>query len=75
MEASAIIKCFLASSLPGASLSSVSLSFSPVRLFFLIAWVYLCLYVVQRIQFGTLVSKDRRATASVAALFLGPIVL
>ena len=75
MEASAIIKCFLASSLPGASLSSVSLSFSPVRLFLLIAWVYLCLYVVQRIQFSKLVPKDRRAIASVAGLFLGPVLL
>ncbi len=60
-----------------ATLSSIDakLYFNPIKLAFLIAWVYLCLYIVQRIQFSSLVPKSYKAIASVVALFAGPILL
>jgi len=68
-------KCFLIDSLQSATLSAVSLPFSPIKLICLIVWVYLCLYIVQYIQFSPLVSKNHRAIAGVAAFFAGPILL
>jgi len=50
------------------------LPFSPVRLVFLMVWVYACLYCAQRVQFSLLVSRERKPVASVAALFVGPIL-
>jgi type II secretory ATPase GspE/PulE/Tfp pilus assembly ATPase PilB-like protein len=82
----ALIKCFstpqqLGASLisisagPRATLSSVSLPFNPIKLVCFVGWVYLCLYFVQRVQFSSLVPKNYKSIASVATLFLGPILL
>lgn len=60
---------------PGTTLSSMSLSFNPIKLVCLVGWVYLCLYLVQNIQFNPLVPKDYRSIACVATLFLGPVFL
>ena len=49
------------------------LPFSPVRLIVLVLWVYLCLYLVQVVQFSPLVPKNRKSIAAVATLFTGPI--
>jgi len=74
------IKCFstrhlLISVGLSASSPAVSLPFNPIKLLCLIGWVYLCLYVVQRIQFSPLVPKNRKSIASVAGLLVGPILL
>src|SRR4030042_1154838 len=60
---------------PGTILSSVSLLFNPIKFFCLVGWVYLCLDLVQHIQFSPLVPKNYKPIASVATLFLGPILL
>ncbi len=60
---------------PGTTLSTSSLLFNPVKLVCFIGWVYLCLYCVQRVQFSTLVPKNRKSITNVATLFLGPILL
>ena len=81
-----LIKCFSITQQLGADLSSIgtgpsailpstSLPFNPIKLACLVGWVYLCLYLVQHIQFSSLVPKDRKSIASVATLFLGPILL
>jgi type II secretory ATPase GspE/PulE/Tfp pilus assembly ATPase PilB-like protein len=84
MGTPALIKCFITiqqlSTIPngarsGVTLSFTSLPFNPVKLVCLVGWVYLCLYFVQHVQFSLLVPKNRRTIASVAALFLGPILL
>ncbi len=51
------------------------LPFNPIKLVLLIAWVYLCLYCVQRVQFNPLIPKNRKPIANFATLFLGPIFL
>ncbi len=52
-----------------------ALSFSPVRLIGLVAWVYLCLYLVQVVQFSPLVPDSRKSIAIVATFITGPILL
>lgn len=54
---------------------AVSLPFNPIKLLCLIAWVYLCLYFVQRVQFSPLVPKNRKSIANIATLVVGPILL
>ncbi|MHC4131206.1 MAG: GspE/PulE family protein [Planctomycetota bacterium] len=54
---------------------AIQFNFSWVKLLLLIGWVYLCLYTAYRIQFSTLVSKERREIASFFGIFLGPILL
>ncbi len=81
-----MIKCFSTPQQLGASLSSIgagpsailsptSLPFNPIKLVCFVGWVYLCLYFVQRVQFSPLVPKNYKSIASVATLFLGPILL
>jgi type II secretory ATPase GspE/PulE/Tfp pilus assembly ATPase PilB-like protein len=82
----ALIKCFstpqqLGASLssigagPSAILSSTALPFNPIKFICFVGWMYLCLYLVQHIQFSSLVPKNCKSIASVATLFLGPILL
>jgi type II secretory ATPase GspE/PulE/Tfp pilus assembly ATPase PilB-like protein len=66
----------------GAEVDSVStggsggvLVFSPWRLVALIVWVYLCMYSVQRVEYGTLVKPQYKALANVFAIFIGPFIL
>jgi general secretion pathway protein E len=86
MGTPALIKCLLTPQQLGASLSSIgawpnatlsfmSLSFNPIKLVCFVGWVYLCLYFVQRVQFSSLVPKNRKSIANIATLFLGPILL
>ncbi|MHC4476896.1 MAG: GspE/PulE family protein [Planctomycetota bacterium] len=52
----------------------MSLLFSPLRLLLLTAWVYLCLYCVQKLEFSGLVAKRHKSIANLITLFAGPIV-
>lgn len=52
-----------------------ALPFSPVRLIGLVVWVYLCLYLVQVVQFSPLVPKNRKSIAVMATFITGPILL
>ena len=67
------INYLIAISLP--NLASQPMAFSPVKLLALIVWVYLCLYVTQRIQFSPLVSEKNRPLAGVCSLFIGPVLV
>jgi type II secretory ATPase GspE/PulE/Tfp pilus assembly ATPase PilB-like protein len=49
--------------------------FNPIKLACLVAWVYICLYFVQRIQFSPLVPKRYKSAAYIVTLFAGPILL
>ncbi len=60
---------------PTCGLSGALLAFSPIKLLLLVAWVYLCLHCIQRIELSPLVPKHRKGVVNLAALFLGPIVL
>jgi len=53
----------------------LSLPFSPVRLLLLVAWFYLCVYLVQFTNFGALVRPKYRIYANVLTLFTGPVLL
>jgi len=52
-----------------------TLPYSPVKLNFLIAWFYLCLYSIKRSDESPLILNDYRPIANVTALFVGPAVL
>jgi len=52
-----------------------TVAFNPVKLILLIAWVYLCLYFVQRVEFSPLVPKNRKWIANIVTLVAGPILL
>ncbi len=56
-------------------LSIWTLPFNPVKLILLIAWVYLCLYFVQLVQFSPLVPKKYKSIAHILTLFTGPLLL
>ncbi len=58
-----------------SAVAGVALPFNPLRLILLVAWVYLCMYCVQQVQFGSLVREKYKAVANVVSLFAGPIVL
>lgn len=75
MQASALIRFYLSSLLLSGGSTTGILPFNPIRLICLVGWVYLCLYFVQRVQFGALVPKRYKAMANVAAIFVGPILL
>ena len=67
--------------LPGTLLTEVSLGscavslpFNPIKLVLLVAWVYLCLYFVQRVQFSPLVPAKYKSATYVFTLFAGPVV-
>jgi general secretion pathway protein E len=51
------------------------LPFNPIVLAALVAWVYLCMYFVQRVQFSYLVPKAYKGAAKIATLFVGPVPL
>jgi len=59
----------------GSVLSLTDLPFNPLKLALLIAWVYLCLYFVQRVNFSPLVPVGYRTIANVVTLFTGPFLL
>jgi type II secretory ATPase GspE/PulE/Tfp pilus assembly ATPase PilB-like protein len=49
--------------------------FNPIKLILLVAWIYLCLYCVQRAQFSPLVPRRYKSAAYVVTLFTGPLLL
>ena len=55
-------------------ISAISLPFNPIKLFFLILWVYLCLFTIQRIQFSPLVPYKYKPSAYIVSIFAGPIL-
>ncbi|MEN6576683.1 MAG: ATPase, T2SS/T4P/T4SS family, partial [Phycisphaerales bacterium] len=59
----------------GDMLSLVDLPFNPLRLIFLIGWVYLCMYLVQRSHFSPLVPPKYKTAANVVTLLTGPFLL
>lgn len=59
----------------GPLLFATSLPFNPIKLVCLIAWIYLCLYLVQRFQFSPLVPKRYKSVAYIIGLFAGPVLL
>lgn len=54
--------------------SSTALPFSPVKLVFLIGWVYMCLFLVQRIQYSSLMVNKYKTLINFTTLFAGPFV-
>jgi general secretion pathway protein E len=52
-----------------------ALPFNPIKLVCLVAWVYLCLYFVQRVQVSPLVPDKYKAAANIVTLFVGPLLL
>jgi len=56
-------------------LSLVDLPFNPLRLILLIAWIYLCMYFVQRAHFSPLVPKSYKTVVNVITLLTGPFLL
>ncbi len=47
---------------------------SPVRILLLLGWVYLCLYLVQRVEDSPLVPSKYRSVLLVLSVFAGPFV-
>lgn len=52
-----------------------SLLFGPVKLAFLIVWLYLCMYSAQLVEHSPLVPQQHKATANAFSLFIGPFLL
>ncbi len=74
MGIGAFIRCFSTPALLIAASSRV-LPFNPIKLAFLIGWTYLCVYTVQSVQYNTLIPKNRKTIANIAALVVGPVLL
>ncbi len=51
------------------------LPFSPLRVVFLVGWIYLCIYTVVRIEYSPLISERYRPLASVVSLLFGPFLM
>ncbi len=56
-------------------LVATGLLFSPYKVAFLIFWVYLCMYLLQRFEFSTLISLRLKPWTNVLMLFAAPFVL
>jgi type II secretory ATPase GspE/PulE/Tfp pilus assembly ATPase PilB-like protein len=69
--------CLPAHGLPGfiGSALLIDLPFNPLRLMLLVAWFYLCVYFVQRVQFSPLVPREYKPYANMVTLFTGPLLL
>ena len=59
---------------PG-TLPTTSLLFSPVKLGFIVVWVYLSMYCLRHIQSHPLVPEQYKATVNVFSLLFGPLIL
>ncbi len=78
VDSIAVSELLSARVLPGevhSVLSLVDLPFNPIRLILLIGWVYLCVYLVQRVHFSPLVPKNCKTAANVVTLLTGPFLL
>jgi type II secretory ATPase GspE/PulE/Tfp pilus assembly ATPase PilB-like protein len=56
-------------------LVATGLLFSPYKVAFLIFWFYLCMYLLQRFEFSTLVSPGLKPWMNILMLFAAPFVL
>ncbi len=63
---------FSAAASNSSAITATILAFNPIKLILLIGYVYLCLYIVQRLQFSRLVPKNYKTAANLVALFFGP---
>jgi general secretion pathway protein E len=63
------------SELPTLPSAAVDLSFSVFKLVLLIAWVYLCLYCVQKIHLNPTLSQGGKIAADLLSFVLGPVML
>jgi len=61
--------------LPSAPPAAVDLSFSIFKLVLLIAWVYFCLYCVQKIHLNPTLSHGGRVAADLFSFVIGPVIL
>ena len=73
------IHCFLPARLyllsaQDGPVAETLLPFNPTKLVFFVIWFYLCLYLIQRIQFSPLVPKKYRSISYVISLVAGPIL-
>ncbi len=59
----------------GSAIGTIALHFNPIKLAFLIAWFYLCLYCAQRSQFSGVVATNQKALINMLSLLFGPIPL
>lgn len=66
---------FLAVGGGNESVATSLVPFNPIKLIILVVWLYLCLYIVQRIQYSSLISNRYQTAANLGALFLGPIFI
>lgn len=57
------------------SVHSQLLPFGPLRVFFLVSWIYLCIYTVVRVEYSPLISERYRPLASVVSLLFGPFLM
>jgi len=57
-----------------AMLDTAHLLFGPVRLIALIAWVFLCMYCAQRVEFSPLISPAYKPIATALSLVIGPFL-
>jgi len=57
------------------TLAAVELSFSIIKLFLLVGWMYLCLYCVQKVQLNPTLSDGAKAFANILSFFIGPLIL
>jgi len=56
-------------------LAATGLLFSPIKVAFLVFWFYLCMYLIQRLEFSPLISNRLKAWTNVLMLFAAPVVL
>ena len=56
-------------------LAESPLNFSLIRVASLVIWTYLCLYSIQRLQFGHLLGDRYKPVTNVFSLFFGPFIL
>ncbi|MCK4753545.1 MAG: type II/IV secretion system protein, partial [Planctomycetes bacterium] len=75
MQIFALTNCYSAVLLLSTTATTTFLPFNPIKLVFLIAWVYVCLYFVQQTLYSPLVSKRYKSIANLLALFVGPLLL
>ena len=56
-------------------LGGTELFFNPYRIAFLIFWVFLCLWIVQRFEFSSLISQKYRPWINLLMLLFAPFVI
>ncbi|MBW8016823.1 MAG: type II/IV secretion system protein [Planctomycetes bacterium] len=70
-----VISSDLQASLQQVSGSASVLHFDPIRIVLLIAWIYYCMYCIQRIEYGPLVADRFKPAANAFGLIIAPFIL